>query len=60
VGWWQAWVLLGLMGVSSAVTVAALYPRHKAILEKRFLRRELDGCGDYMSRVRYWLLPGLW
>jgi len=29
-------------------------------LEERFLRRELPGYADYVKRVRYRLLPGIW
>lgn len=34
-GWWQAWVFVGLMILGTVVTLAALYPKHKAILEER-------------------------
>lgn len=33
--WWQAWVLIGVMAIGSVVTIAALYPRHEAVLEER-------------------------
>ena len=32
----------------------------RAGLEDGFLRRELEGYGDYAGRVRYRLLPGVW
>ena len=33
--WAQAWVFVGLMVVGTVATLAALYPRHKAILAER-------------------------
>jgi protein-S-isoprenylcysteine O-methyltransferase Ste14 len=38
--------------------IAGLAPR--AVLEERMLKRELQGYGDYMARVRYRLIPGVW
>lgn len=38
--------------------VAGLAPR--AIFEERLLKRDLPGYADYMKRVRYRLIPGLW
>ncbi len=32
----------------------------RAVGEERLLRRDLPGYGDYMSRVRYRLVPGVW
>jgi protein-S-isoprenylcysteine O-methyltransferase Ste14 len=38
--------------------IVGLAPR--AIFEERLLKRELPGYADYMNRVRYRLIPGLW
>jgi protein-S-isoprenylcysteine O-methyltransferase Ste14 len=38
--------------------VAGIAPR--AIFEERLLKRDLQGYADYMIRVRYRLIPGLW
>jgi protein-S-isoprenylcysteine O-methyltransferase Ste14 len=38
--------------------VAGMAPR--AVFEERLLRRDLPGYADYMSRVRYRLVPGIW
>jgi protein-S-isoprenylcysteine O-methyltransferase Ste14 len=38
--------------------IAGMAPR--AVFEERLLRRELPGYADYMSRVRYRLIPGVW
>jgi protein-S-isoprenylcysteine O-methyltransferase Ste14 len=38
--------------------VLGLAPR--AVFEERLLRRDLPGYADYMSRVRYRLVPGIW
>jgi protein-S-isoprenylcysteine O-methyltransferase Ste14 len=38
--------------------LAGLMPR--AVAEERMLKRELPGYGDYMTRVRYRLIPGIW
>jgi len=38
--------------------VLAIAPR--AMFEERLLKRELPGYADYMKRVRYRLLPGVW
>jgi protein-S-isoprenylcysteine O-methyltransferase Ste14 len=40
------------------VIVAGLAPR--AVFEERLLERDLPGYADYMRRVRYRLIPGLW
>ena len=40
------------------VMVAGLAPR--AVFEERLLKRDLPGYADYMRRVRYRLIPGLW
>jgi len=45
----------GLLGVP--LMIAAMAPR--AVLE-RLLERELPGYSDYMRRVRYRLVPGVW
>jgi protein-S-isoprenylcysteine O-methyltransferase Ste14 len=30
------------------------------VFEERLLKRELPGYADYMTRVRYRLIPGVW
>jgi protein-S-isoprenylcysteine O-methyltransferase Ste14 len=32
----------------------------RIVLEERLLRRELPGYSEYMERVRYRMLPGVW
>jgi protein-S-isoprenylcysteine O-methyltransferase Ste14 len=32
----------------------------RAVFEERLLERTLPGYADYMSRVRYRLIPGVW
>ena len=32
----------------------------RIVLEERFLRRQLPGYSDYVTRVRYRLVPGVW
>ena len=32
----------------------------RAVFEERLLRQNLPGYADYMSRVRYRLIPGVW
>lgn len=44
--------------VPAAMTVCLIILR--TALEDRTLRNELDGYGEYVQRVRYRLLPGLW
>jgi protein-S-isoprenylcysteine O-methyltransferase Ste14 len=48
--WW------GLAGVM--LFVAGIMPR--AVMEERTLKRDLPGYGDYMARVRFRLIPGIW
>ena len=48
--WW------GLLAVP--VTLAALLPR--AVMEENLLRRDLPGYADYMTRVRYRIIPYIW
>jgi protein-S-isoprenylcysteine O-methyltransferase Ste14 len=38
--------------------IAGLAPR--AMAEERLLKRELPGYGDYMTRVHFRLIPGIW
>ena len=40
------------------VMVLAMIPR--AVLEERLLARDLPGYANYMTRVRYRLIPGVW
>ena len=46
----------GLLGVP--LFLAGLAPR--AVAEEKLLKRELPGYADYMSRVRFRLIPGIW
>ena len=46
----------GLWGVPLLVAGMAL----RAVFEERLLRQNLPGYADYMSRVRYRLIPGVW
>jgi protein-S-isoprenylcysteine O-methyltransferase Ste14 len=64
-----AGALLVLLGMplwlgSIAAEVAALAPitvlAIRAVFEEQFLRRELVGYREYMARVRYRLVPGVW
>jgi protein-S-isoprenylcysteine O-methyltransferase Ste14 len=48
--------LYGLLVVP--VMIAGMAPR--AVFEERLLKRELPGYADYMTRVRYRLVPGVW
>ncbi len=32
----------------------------RAVFEERLLKRDLPGYGDYLTRVRYRLVPGVW
>jgi protein-S-isoprenylcysteine O-methyltransferase Ste14 len=32
----------------------------RAVLEQRTLREELEGYAEYMKKVRYSLIPGIW
>ncbi|MFN8559306.1 MAG: isoprenylcysteine carboxylmethyltransferase family protein [Dehalococcoidia bacterium] len=53
-------LLLGsLWGLAGAAALTALVAT-RALLEERTLRRELPGYAEYMERVRYRLVPGLW
>jgi protein-S-isoprenylcysteine O-methyltransferase Ste14 len=55
---------LALWLESSASALLAVVPITFVVirleLEERFLRRELPGYHDYMTRVPYRLLPGIW
>jgi protein-S-isoprenylcysteine O-methyltransferase Ste14 len=46
----------GLLAVP--LFLVGLAPR--AVLEERLLKRDLPGYTDYMTRVRYRLIPGIW
>jgi protein-S-isoprenylcysteine O-methyltransferase Ste14 len=46
----------GLMFVP--LFIAGMSPR--AVAEERLLARDLPGYADYMKRVRWRLIPGLW
>ena len=44
--------------LAASIPVAAMMAR--AVMEERFLQRELPGYSAYMARVRYRLVPGIW
>jgi protein-S-isoprenylcysteine O-methyltransferase Ste14 len=46
----------GLLAVP--LMIAGLAPR--AVMEERVLKRDLPGYADYMTRVRYRLIPHVW
>src|SRR5262245_25343265 len=46
----------GLLGALVLIGVVA----RRAVLEERVLREKLPGYADYMSRVKYRFLPGVW
>jgi protein-S-isoprenylcysteine O-methyltransferase Ste14 len=50
-GSWYGLLILPLM-------ILGIAPR--AVFEERLLKRELPGYADYMKRVRYRLIPGVW
>src|SRR5262245_43235751 len=50
-GSWYGLLIVPLM-------VAGMAPR--AVFEERLLEREVPGYADYMTRVRYRLIPGVW
>jgi len=50
-GSWYGLLVVPLM-------IAGIAPR--AVLEERLLKRELPGYAEYMKRVRYRLIPGVW
>jgi len=50
-GSWYGLLIVPLM-------IAGMAPR--AVFEERLLKRELPGYADYMTRVRYRLIPGVW
>ena len=48
--WYGLWIV--------PLLVAGMAPR--AVFEERLLERELPGYAEYMTRVRYRLVPGVW
>jgi protein-S-isoprenylcysteine O-methyltransferase Ste14 len=46
----------GLLVVAAMIAGVAL----RAVSEENLLERKLPGYADYMKRVRYRLIPGLW
>jgi protein-S-isoprenylcysteine O-methyltransferase Ste14 len=50
-GSWYGLAIVPLM-------IAGIAPR--AVFEERLLKRDLPGYADYMGRVRYRLIPGVW
>ena len=55
-----ALILGSWWGLLLAVVVMIPLLGLRIILEERTLEKELDGYVDYMKRVRYRLLPGIW
>jgi protein-S-isoprenylcysteine O-methyltransferase Ste14 len=49
----SSWGLAGALVLVIAVAI-------RAVLEEHALAEELPGYRDYMDRVRYRLIPGLW
>jgi protein-S-isoprenylcysteine O-methyltransferase Ste14 len=49
----SAWGVAGALVLAVAVAI-------RAVLEERTLEEELPGYRDYMGRVRYRLIPGVW
>ena len=50
-GSWYGWLIVPVMIVGLAA---------RAVFEERLLRRDLPGYADYLTRVRYRLIPGVW
>lgn len=51
------------LGSWASAAVALIYSMlmlRRVTFEDRFLRQSLEGYGDYVVRVRYRLLPGIW
>jgi protein-S-isoprenylcysteine O-methyltransferase Ste14 len=53
-------LLLGSWLGLAAVPLILLGLAPRAVLEERMLKRDLPGYADYMARVRYRLIPGIW
>jgi protein-S-isoprenylcysteine O-methyltransferase Ste14 len=52
-----------LLGSWCGLLVLPLFivgPAPRAVLEERLLKRDLPGYANYMTRVRYRLIPGIW
>ncbi len=47
------------LGVASELLLIAAVAR-RAVLEERTLQQELPGYDEYMTRVRYRLIPEVW
>jgi len=47
------------LGVTSGLMLIAAVAR-RAVLEERTLQQELPGYDEYMTRVRYRLIPEVW
>jgi len=52
------WLGSYLAALCAIIPLALLMAR--IVLEERLLRRQLPGYSDYVKRVRYRLVPGLW
>jgi protein-S-isoprenylcysteine O-methyltransferase Ste14 len=46
-------------GVLAGILVC-LFMTSRILLEEKFLSRHLEGYAQYMTRVRWRILPGLW
>ena len=49
-----SWLAFGVAAVYSALML------RRVLFEDAFLRANLAGYGEYLTRVRYRLLPGIW
>ena len=48
--------IVGLVAAPAMIAILGF----RAVLEERTLKQGLPGYGDYMARVRYRLIPGIW
>ncbi len=70
--WMQAWAFLAIFAVGAVAFCVWLLPRDPELLasrlgpscsaasQERLLERDLPGYAEYMTRVRYRLVPGVW
>ena len=54
-----ALILGSWLGVASGLLLIAAVAR-RAVFEERMLQQELPGYDEYMTKVRYRLIPGVW
>ncbi len=52
--------LLGSLWALIPSGIASLFFVIRTILEDRMLRKEFEGYNSYASRVKYYLIPGIW